>query len=272
MKRLAACLLGLVTLCVSDQAHGGEGVPIGKASAGVSQVAVEDPSGRLEELSEIRRTRKKSADKRHTARMKVLGDTARTLGFQEGFKWQYQLLMDEAEKREDRFAKIFDFRRLLIDNRVLPPVIRWSGPAMRLESDSYATEVEAQYRIVAPARIVSNPPSWRDYIEVEAEVLRPADEILPATSAEADVWKEMIHEGWGEGVEHARTVFEMSMTRLVSDFRGILRFKMLADKGLVSVPVLAQGDLGVQVGDNVLNVDQKTFRITVPAEFKRLEN
>jgi len=62
------------------------------------------------------------------------------------------------------------------------------------------------------------------------------------------------------------------MTRLMSAFRGILRFKMLADKGLVSVPVLAQGDLGVQVGDNVLNVDQKTFRITVPAEFKRLEN
>lgn len=227
---------------------------------------------RLEELMRAKRAdRGKNAANRATARARVLEDAAKTLGFQEGFKWHHEILMQSTEVRSAEFDRIFDFRRLLIDDRVLPPVIRWTGPSMSLESDSYATEVEAQYRIVSPARIVSSAPTWRSYLEVETEVLKPADEILPADSTESAIWRENLLKGWSEGVQHAETVFELSMNKLVSDFRGILRFKMLADKGLVSVPILAKGDLGIQVGKNVLNLEQKTFRITVPAEFKKME-
>lgn len=264
---MACLVIGTISPSCASEAE--NGVLVGKSRMENADFAAS--SERLEKLMQSRRKGKSKVSEHVSARAKVMGETAHTLGFQEGLKWQYEKLMASAEARTAEFERIFDFRRLLIDKRVLPPVIRWSGPAMSLESDSYATEVEAQYRIVSPARIVSAPPSWRDYLQMSTEVLEPANEILPSNSEESVIWREKIQEGWNEGVSHARTVFEMSMNRLVSDFRGILRFKMLADRGLVSVPILAQGDLGIQIGENVLNMDQKTFRITVPAEFKGME-
>lgn len=224
---------------------------------------------RLQEL--LGKTRqKKSKNDGLSARARAMSEAAHTLGFQEGFKNEYEKLLEKAEARRAEFEKIFDFRRLLIDGKVLPPVIRWSGPAMELHSDTDATEVEAQYRIDAPARLVLSPPSYLDYLQNPTEVLEPANEILPSNSGERELWKEEILAGWEEGANHAHVVMDMAFDKLVSDYRGILRFKMLADKGLVSVPILAQGNLGIQVGDNVLNMDQKVFRITIPASFRHL--
>ena len=225
----------------------------------------------FEDLLNLRRSEAKKTVKM-TARMRVIGDTASTMGFQMGFRHQYARLLAAAKTRSNEFEKAFDFRRLLIDGRVLPPVIRWSGPAINVESDDYATEVEAQYRIVSPAKIVSSPPSWEQYLEADMEVLKPAAEILPDGGDERSVWRESAKKGWAEGAAHAYEVFEMNLNKLVSDYRGILRFKMLAERGLVSVPVLARGDLGIRVGKDVLSMDQKSFRITVPAEFRALES
>ena len=263
---LCVCVLGLC--CAAMAAD--DGVLLNRPDAGqVSAAASEDKD--LEELMNLRRSEAKKMVKM-TARMRVIGDTASTMGFQMGFRHQYAKLLAAAKTRSHEFEKAFDFRRLLIDGRVLPPVIRWSGPAINVESDDYATEVEAQYRIVAPAKIVSAPPSWEQYLEADMEVLKPAAEILPDSRDERSVWRESAKKGWAEGAAHAYDVFEMNLNKLVSDYRGILRFKMLAERGLVSVPVLARGDLGIRVGKDVLSMDQKSFRITVPAEFRALEN
>jgi defect-in-organelle-trafficking protein DotC len=205
--------------------------------------------------------------KAQTARMKVLENTAGTLGFQYGFAWRYGRIMDGVLAREHEFERIFNFAPLLIDGRVLPPVIRSAEKAVNIESPTSATTVETQYVIVEPARIVSAPPNWRGYIDVEVERMEPAVELVPMDSDESAAWKAKIMEGWTEGCAHADEVFELNMDRLESDYRGILLFRKLADAGLVSVPVLAQGNLGVQVGENVLSIDQRTFRITVPARF-----
>ena len=204
-------------------------------------------------------------------RTKVLIDTAQTLAFQQGFKWRYDQLCQATEARAHEFDRAFNFGALLIDNRVLPPVIQWADKAVNIESDDYATSVEAQYRIVQPARIVSTPPSWRGYLAMDTESLTASAELYPNNGDEREAWRRAIEKGWQEGVEHAGDVFGMNMDRLTADYRGILRFKILADKGLVSVPVLAEGNLGVQVGKDVLNIDQRTSRITVPAAFRTAE-
>lgn len=243
--------------------------PISTGGESQKTVKSSSPEKRLQEL--MGKTRqKKTRNDGLSARSRAMCEAARTLGFQEGFKAEYEKLLAEAESKRTEFERIFDFRRLLIDGKVLPPVIRWSGPAMELHSDTDATAVEAQYRIEAPARLVMSPPSYLDYLQNPTEVLEPANEILPSNSAERALWKSEILEGWDEGVEHARIAMEMAFDKLVGDYRGILRFKMLADRGLVSVPILARGDLGIQVGDNVLSMDQKIFRITIPASFSHL--
>ena len=122
--------------------------------------------------------------------------------------------------------------------------------------------------IVAPARLVLQPPSFIDYLYAETEVLEPNALLMPKTKSEIEQWKEAVGVGFQEGLQHANDVFEQAMDKLVADYRGILKFKLLAKRGLVRIPVLATGELGIQIGKDILSVDQKIFRITVPASFK----
>jgi len=271
MRVAAYVMMGFLALpvCSVRAEAGSDGVPLGRSAI----EKVEDPSDEkaLDRVLNPGKGEEAKPEIKVTARIRVVMDTASTTGFQAGFRHQYAKLLKAAKARSHEFEKAFDFRRLLIDDRVLPPVIRWSGAAINVESDVFATEVEAQYRIVSPARIVSTPPTWESYLDADMEVLKPAREVLPRDGDERSAWREAAQKGWNEGVAHAYDVFEMNMNRLVSDYRGILRFKMLAERGLVSVPVLARGDLGIRVGKDILNMDQKTFRITVPAEFRALE-
>lgn len=205
-------------------------------------------------------------------RSKILRESAHTLAFQAAVKWRYAKLLHAVEFRCHEIEKIFNFAPLLINSRVLPPVIQWADKSTTVENSTYATSVDAQYRIISPARLVSTPPSWRDYLVFNFEALDAVSaDVLPGTSKEKNIWKTAAAKGWEEGIEHANEIFTLNMDKLVSEYRGILRFKMLADKGIVSVPTLAEGHLGVRIGDNVLNVNQQTFRITVPAEFRAAE-
>ncbi|MBQ7739218.1 MAG: type IV secretory system conjugative DNA transfer family protein [Desulfovibrionaceae bacterium] len=200
-------------------------------------------------------------------RNQILSETAKAYGFQAGFSFQYAKLLGEVEQHRAKFGQIFDFRRLLLDNRVLPPVIRASGQATLLESPVLAREVEAQYKIVADARIISRPPSFEDYLWAETQVLTPSQNIVPKTKAENKLWEKSLAEGFSGGIEHAYSVFEEAMDRLIADYRGILQFKLLAKQGLVSLPILASGEPTVQVGTKVLSVNEKIFRLTMPAAF-----
>ena len=200
-------------------------------------------------------------------RSQILSETAKAYGFQAGFSFQYAKLLDEVEKHRAKFSQIFDFRRLLLENRVLPPVIRATGQAMLLESPTLAREVEAQYQIVADARLITKPPSFEDYLWAETQVLTPNQTTKPKTSAETKLWQESLTLGFTEGTQYAYTVFEEAMDKLIADYRGILKFKLLAKQGLVSLPILASGEPTVQVGAKMLAVNQKIFRLTMPAAF-----
>lgn len=214
----------------------------------------------------------KKGEERESMRNQALSNTARALGFQEGFRFQYEELLSYVHAHKADLNKIFDFRRLLIDDCVLPPVILATGPVTSIESPTLATSIEAQYRIIEPARIVSQPPTWESYLWAETEVLRPNKAVRPRNSGEEKRWKTALEAGFREGMSHAFEVFDLSFAQLVADYRGILRFKLLASQGLVSIPVLARGELGIQVGDTVLTLDQKIFRITSPSSFRKKGN
>jgi defect-in-organelle-trafficking protein DotC len=192
----------------------------------------------------------------------------RTLGFQRGLAWRYGAIMEAVKRKGHVVSAIFDFAPLLIDRSVLPPVIAWTGKAMTVDSPASATAVDARYVMVAPARIVSVPPTWRDYLEMVQESLEPAPELAPAEDKEVPLWKAAVTRGWNEGAAHADRVFEMNMDRLVADYRGMLRFRMLVEKGLASMPVLARGDVGDRSEGDALDIGRTDYRLTVPAAFK----
>ncbi|MBO4335527.1 MAG: type IV secretory system conjugative DNA transfer family protein [Desulfovibrio sp.] len=200
-------------------------------------------------------------------REKSLEQAARVYGFQRGFAWRYTKLYAALQARSQEFAKIFDFRRLLLPGRILPPVIRWSGPATRIISDTQASHVEAEYRIVAKARFVAEAPGLESYFRVDCAVLEPESVLLPRDAGERSLWQKALTRGWHEGSAHALTVFDQNMAKIVGDFRGILQFLRLQNMGLVSLPVLEQNQPTIQVKDEVLALDAQSFRIRLPARF-----
>lgn len=200
-------------------------------------------------------------------RERMLREAAGTVAFQKSLAATYAALLDHVREKAAVLDRLFNFQALLVRGRALPPVVRWMGPSATFHDDQSATFVEASYRIEAPARIVSVAPTWRDYLETDFEAFEPRPDTLPENDAEREVWREGVRIGWEEGRRQAREIFDLNLSRLVADFRGMLRFRMLAKDGMVGMPRLAEGDLGVRVGDRTLNVNETVFRITVPASF-----
>lgn len=203
----------------------------------------------------------------------AIREAAHTLGLQAGVKHRYDQILDRIQEREAAIETIFDFRTLLLHNgSVLPPVIAEGRDGFKLQADDLASTVDVTYRILQPARFVSATPHWRDYLWQQFAVVdNVSPAVLPKTSDEREIWKAAAQKGWDAGIGHADRVFQSNLNRLVRDFQGMLRFNALVAQGMISMPMVGKGELGVQVGDQILDVNQRVFRITVPAKFQGVE-
>lgn len=200
-----------------------------------------------------------------------LRETAKILGLQKAVKWRYEQIFSQIKKYENKLDQIFDFSTLLMYNgKVLPPVIVETRNSYSLESDKKATSVDATYRIIKEAKLVTTLPSWRDYLERRYTSFSRKDiqvGVLPKNDEERKIWEEAALEGWKMGIRQANRLFRQRLNKLVRDYRGILKFKLLAEQNIVDVPILAKGELGVVVDGQKLNVDQRVFRLTAPGKF-----
>lgn len=206
-------------------------------------------------------------------RPEAIREAARTLALQAAVKWRYGQILEELQQNEASISSVFDFRSMLIHNgRVLPPVIVEGQKGLKLESDTVAQSVDVTYRILQPAKFVTAPPHWRDYLWQEfaaEEDVNPA--VLPKDSGEREIWKKAAAEGWQKGIVQAEQVYQANLNRMARDFRGMLRFNLLLTQNIISMPLLAEGNLGVQVAGETLDVNQKVFRITMPSQWRRTD-
>ncbi|MDD4457711.1 MAG: type IV secretory system conjugative DNA transfer family protein [Syntrophotalea acetylenica] len=206
-------------------------------------------------------------------RPEAIREAAHTLGLQAGVKYRYDQILTRISERESAVDSTFDFRTLLLHNgSVLPPVIIEGRDGFALKSDREFSTVDVTYRILQPARFVSAPPHWRDYLWHKFSVVdNVSPAVLPKASDEREIWRAAAKKGWDAGIEQADRVFQANLNRLVRDFQGMLRFNALVAQGVIGMPMVAKGELGVRIGDQVLDVNQRVFRITVPAKFRGVE-
>lgn len=209
-------------------------------------------------------------------RSRTLKETARTLALQKAVKWRYEKIQDFLLERESDLDDIFDFSPLLMkDGKVLPPVISEAGPAYRVESDTQASSSSKAYRIIKPARMVSKTPDWQDYLLKSYSSFGKEDVqvgVLPKNKKERAEWRKAAMEGWKMGVRQAERLYRTNLNKLKRDYRGIIKFKTLAEQGMVSLPVVAEGEHGIEVQGEELSMDRKVFRITQPGAFQEEEH
>ncbi len=216
---------------------------------------------------------RKSASEYTNVRLNALRMAAKTAAVQAAVKWRYAQILANIESTYGDLDRIFDFRPLLLnDGKVVPPVIVEAESGYKLLSDTSAASVETTYQVIQDARLTTVPPSWRAYLLQSFDAhksIHPG--MLPKDDDEREAWRQAVREGWAIGVTQAEDLFRIGLSRLERDYRGMLRFSILAAQNIVRAPILAEGRIGIQVGERVLDVDQRIFRITQQARFNKPE-
>jgi len=202
-------------------------------------------------------------------RGQAIREAAVTVGIQGGIKWRYSMIDRAIERIASDLDRIYDFQPLLIQEKIFAPIITEANNPFGLKDDGSATSSTMSFEIISDARIVAQQPSWRDYLIHNFDASNSINPLLkPKTDEETAAWHQGVSEGWSEGVKIADRMSVENINRLTRDYRGAIRFHMLAQQGVITMPTLSIGDLGVRVNGKKLDINQRIFRITAPTEYK----
>lgn len=211
-----------------------------------------------------------SRNEAQKARAQAVIDTGLSVGLKAGLAWQLRNVEAAVSKVSRDLEQIYDFNPLLIQSRVVPPVISEARNLYNQEGD-YAVRLSgAYYRIERQARFASVAPNWREYLTFpKATVDRNGlmSVLMPATEEERAVWRVAVKNGWEQGVEQANIMLTQAMDRLNRDFVGVTRFHRFVIAGKISMPAIATEDIPVSRGGAAMAVDETLLRITTLPEF-----
>ncbi len=203
-------------------------------------------------------------------RSQGLRDTALSVGARGGLAWRADEINQELTKNKSYLTRIFNFNSLLLDKNVLPPVLTEAQNTLSLTGGDTIRIADRTYTIYHQARFVTAAPHWRDYLWLSYTAPEePHRTLLPKTREERLIWKRYIEAGWRAGVQQANLIFRENTARLKQDYEGMLRYRTLLAKNMVSAPYVAELDMGITGGGSDLTVNDRVLRITA---FPTLQN
>lgn len=243
-----------------------------------------DPNDKLQDAAGVAEEKDLALKIRHDA----MKESALSFGARGGLAYRTKIIMDELKQSENALDKTYNFRRLLIKAPsgmfIEPPIVSEALNNFLVSPDGNEAAVsDAIYGIARQARIVSAPRNWRQYLEREwkEELQPPPDILLPENDAERKAWRAWIKQGWEEGYKQADEIFQADLNRLIADFEGMVRYRVLLTQNKISAPYATLVDRGVSgnevqtmVGDKPMNVTtemrigDRAIRITQPATLR----
>lgn len=202
-------------------------------------------------------------------RKEAVKEAALSFGARGGLAARSYQLNKLVDRRASYLDKVFDFRQLLISApsgfMIEPPIISESLNNLLIEGDGQKAAVaDTIYKINENVKIVSAPRHWRQYLERTWGAVEEPPEILrPKNAEERKLWRDLVKQGWDQGVLQADDVFEQDLNRLNADFAGMVRYRQLLAQGMVSQPFAQQIDRGVTgEGPATMRVGDRAVVIT----------
>ena len=201
-------------------------------------------------------------------RNKGVLNAAFTFGAQSGLAWQSKNISKICNQNSKELAKVYNFNAMLMKNSLLPPIIAEVKDSLRLTGNTIRL-ADKIVEIIAPARFVSTPPTWRDYIHMEFKFPEePNSTLLPRTEIERTMWDKEIQQGWNAGVKQANNIFSQNLGRLNRDFSGIALYHAFYSQNMISSPQTASAKLGITGDKNRMRINDKLLRITAHADLQ----
>lgn len=201
-------------------------------------------------------------------RKEAVREAALSYGARAGLSRRIYEIRQELNFRGRYLDKVFDFSQLLIPAPsgllIEPPIVSEADNAMIIESSGQQAAVsDRMYNIIDNARIVSAPRTWRFYLErAWGDVEPPHDLLIPENREEREIWVDLVNEGWDYGHQQANDIFEEDLNRLVADYQGMVRYRLLLSQGMISAPYALQVDRGITGGPNEMRIGDRAIEIT----------
>jgi defect in organelle trafficking protein DotC len=202
-------------------------------------------------------------------RTEALKETALTLGAQSGLATRARAIGNDLEMEAKYLRNVFNFSALMLEHGLLPPVLVEANNTVSYDGPNTLRLSDKTYKIVAQAQFVTTPPNWRNYLWMEfASPEMPNKTLLPRTKEEQVIWKEYIAIGWEQGIEQANSIFQENLARLKRDYAGMLIYRQLLAKHMISKPYVATTKLGVTGDGNSIHINDQVLRITATPQLQ----
>ncbi len=196
-------------------------------------------------------------------RLQALREAATTLGARGALAWRSKHIDTALATEATYLNHIFDFNQLLLSHNVLPPILVQSDDNLTLDNSRTIRTANQTYKIEAPARFVTAPPTWRTYLWMSYKKPSvPSKALLPTTQAEAYVWDQYLKDGWKQGLQQANDIFSANISRLKRDFMGMVLYRRLLAQNMISSPQFSKSDLGITGNKNEIRINDEIRRIT----------
>jgi defect-in-organelle-trafficking protein DotC len=204
-----------------------------------------------------------SATSTSNLRNGALEETALSFGAQSGLAYRANIIDKNLEKNALYLRNVFNIGALVLDHNVLPPVLTQANNTLNYAGPNVLRISDKTYKIKQQAKFVTTAPTWQDYLWMnfkKPEV--PHKTLLPKSEEEEKTWKKYIRIGWKNGENQARAIFSENLARLKQDYSGMLLYRELLSKKMISKPYVAEARLGVTGDANTLNINDQVLRIT----------
>jgi defect-in-organelle-trafficking protein DotC len=196
-------------------------------------------------------------------RLQALKDAALSVGAQGALAKRSEEI-DKMLAQDTRYLdQVFNFTPLMLPHNVLPPVILEGDRPLNLADSNTIRLADKTFTIAQQAKFVTVPPTWHDYLWMSfPKPNEPDNSLLPKSPKEQDVWKKYIKMGWAQGTEQANTIFADNVARLKQQYQGIVLYRKLLNQNMVSLPYVANTELGITGGGDQMSVNDQVLRIT----------
>ena len=197
-------------------------------------------------------------------RIQAVREAAQTLGTQAGLAAESQLIDEALTQHADQLDALFNFRQVLYKNNVLPPVIVQAKNTVSIGPGSDTLTIGGQlYKIIEPVKFVTTPPTWRNYLWMDyPEPKLPNAVLLPKNNEEREVWVQTLTSSWQAGKQQAMAIYHINLHRMVRNFDGMILYKTLLLKNMVSPYYLEKKAQGIVGNGSQMVIDQQNWQIT----------
>lgn len=189
------------------------------------------------------------------------------LGAQAGLAERYSMVMEYIGKNESKANVIFSFAGFVNDGNLLVPAIHQAQNQFKMDGEE-ARIVSNAYTIAEEARIISSPPTWRDWLEQEYEKPEtPHYSLLPRTPNEVKVWEAAVQEGWRAGVVQADDIYSDRLNDLTRAVEGRHLYRVLEEKKMIQPSLLKVERNKVTYNGRTMNIGEVIYSVESKANY-----